>query len=134
MSFKLDGDILTTPQNTTFNVFNQHSKQDILRKKYKTILRKKVNQFLKKADDDVDKYDVLRHLEQQGLTNDRITSSENYKEIVKKALDDDKPIAVGGAKKKRKRRNINAPDTASGKALIYLESNIRPRLSVQKYD
>ena len=33
------------------------------------------------------------------MTNDRITNSENYKDIVKHALDN-KPISLGGAKKK----------------------------------
>ena len=42
---------------------------------------------------------MARYLEKQGITNDRITNSENYKDIVKQALDN-KPISLGGAKKK----------------------------------
>ncbi len=91
-----------------------------------------LNKFLRTADDDVDKHDVARYLEKQGMINDRITSSENYKDIVKKALDN-KPVSLGGAKKKRNRTSRNAPDTTSGKALTYLENHIRPKLSVLKY-
>ena len=70
----------------------------------KNSLQKQVNKFLRTADDDVDKYDVARYLEKQGMTNDRITNSENYKDIVKHALDN-KPISLGGAKKKKENQS-----------------------------
>ena len=92
--------------------------------------------FLKTANDKVDRHDVARYLEQQGILNDdsdRITSSDDYKGIVKTALNN-KPTLLGGAKKKRNRTSKNAPDTTSGKALTYLDKIIRPRISVQKHD
>lgn len=103
MPFSLDSDVLTDPRGKTYNVFNQHSKQDRLKKQYKNALQKQINKFLRTADDDVDKYEVARYLEKQGMTNDRITNSENYKDIVKHALDN-KPISLGGAKKKKRTR------------------------------
>ena len=134
MPFSLVSDVLTDPRGKTYNVFNQHSKQDRLKKQYNNTLQKQINKFLRTADDDVDKYDVARYLEKQGMTNDRITNSENYKDIVKHALDN-KPISLGGAKKKKRTRaSKNAPDSTSGKALTFLENNIRPRLSVQKHE
>jgi len=134
MPFTIFNDVITDPRGKTYNVFNQHSKQDRLKKQYKNLLQKQVNKFLRTADDDVDKHDVARYLEKQGMINDRITSSENYKDIVKKALDN-KPVSLGGAKtkKKRNRTSRNAPDTTSGKALTYLENHIRPKLSVHKH-
>ena len=67
------------------------------------------------------------------MTNDRITSSQGYKQIVKKALED-KPLSLGGGKKKRHRQSKNALDTVSGKALTYLETNIRPIMQIQQWD
>ena len=134
MPFALVNDVLTDPRGKTYNVFNQHSNQDRLKKQYKNSLQKQVNKFLRTADDDVDKYDVARYLDKQGITNDRITNSENYKDIVKQALDN-KPISLGGAKnKKRNRASKNSPDSTSGKASTFLENDIRPKLSVQKHE
>ena len=79
-----------------------------MKKQYKNALQKQINKFLRTADDDVDKYDVARYLEKQGMTNDRITNSENYKDIVKHALDN-KPISLGGAKKKREPEQVKMP-------------------------
>ena len=100
MPFSLVSDVLTDPRGKTYNVFNQHSKRDRLKKQYKHSLQKQINKFLRTADDDVDKYDVARYLEKQGMTNDRITNSGNSKDIVKHALDN-KPISLSGAKKKK---------------------------------
>lgn len=133
MTLKSDGDIFTTPQGRPFNVFNQHSKTDKLKKRFKKLLRNKVNEFLRTANDDVDRHDVVRYLEKQGMINDRVTSSQNYKDIVEKALKD-KPLSLGGGKKKRNKTSKNAPDTTSGKALTYLENIISPKLSVQKHE
>ena len=137
MPFKLDGDVLTATRGKKYNVFNQqHVNKNTLIKRYKKTLTNQINMFLKTADDNVDRHSVARYLEQQGLLNedsDRITSSDDYKGIVKTALDN-KPTLLGGAKKKRNRTSKNAPDTTSGKALTYLENSIRPRLSVQKDD
>ena len=108
MSFALVNDVLTDPRGKTYNVFNQHSNQDRLKTQYKNSWQKQVNKFLRTADDDVDKYDVARYLDKQGITNDRITNSENYKDIVKQALDN-KPISLGGAKKKREPEQVKIP-------------------------
>ena len=103
-------------------------------KQYTNSLQKQVNKFLRAADDDVDEYDVARYLEKQRMTNDRITNGENYKVIVKHALDN-KPISSGAAKKKKRTRaSKNAPESTSGKALTCLENDIRPRLSIQKHE
>ena len=99
MPSKLNGDVLTTPKGKPFNVFNQHSKNNELIKRYKKILINQVSQFLRTADDDADEFDVARYLKQQDMTNDRITSSQGYKQIVKKALED-KPLSLGGGKKR----------------------------------
>ena len=137
MPFKLDGDVLTDTRGKTYNVFNQqHVNKNTLIKRYKKTLTNQINMFLKTANDNVDRHDVARYLEQQGILNDdsdRITSSDDYKGIVKTALDN-KPTLLGGAKKKRNRTSKNAPDTTSGKALTYLDKIIRPRISVQKHD
>ena len=81
---------------------------DWKKKQYKKSLQKQINKFLRTADDDVDKYDVARYLEKQGMTNDRITNSQNYKDIVKHALDN-KPMSLGGAKKKREPEQVKMP-------------------------
>ena len=137
MPFKLDGDVLTATRGKKYNVFNQqHVNKNTLIKRYKKTLTNQINMFLKTADDNVDRHSVARYLEQQGLLNedsDRITSSDDYKGIVKTALDN-KPTLLGGAKKKKNRKSKNAPDTTSGKALTYLDKIIRPRISVQKHD
>ena len=51
---------------------------------------------------------MARYLEKQGMTNDRITNSKNYKDIVKHALDN-KPISLGGAMKKREPEQVKMP-------------------------
>ena len=93
----------------------------------------KVSQFWRTADDDVDEFDVARYLKHQGMTNDRITSSQGYKQIVDNALKD-KPLSLGGGKKQRNRKSRNAPDTVSGKALTYLTTTIRPIMQIQQWD
>ena len=127
MSFILNGDNLKRQNGTSFNVFNQNSKIEKLKASYKKILKTNIGRFLKKATDDmVDKHDVLRYLEKQGLTNDRITSNSNYKSIVDKALNDKKnELVLGGNNKKRRyRKSKNDPSDINGKALAFLLNNI----------
>ena len=106
MPFKLDGDVLTDTRGKKYNVFNQqHVNKNTLIKRYKKTLTNQINMFLKTADDNVDRHSVARYLEQQGLTNTKIESSDDYIKIVKTALDN-KPTSTGGAKKKRNRTSI----------------------------
>ena len=86
MPFGLNGDVLTAPQGKAFNVFNQHSEKDQWKKRFQQLSNNKANPFLRTTNDDVDKYDVSLYLEQHGLTHNRITSSDNYKEIVQTQL------------------------------------------------
>jgi len=102
MQFDLSGDNLKRKNGTTFNVFNQHSKIEKLKAPYKNILKTNIEQFLKKATNSIiNTDDVLQHLKTLGLINDKITSNNDYKLIVNKALDDKKTMSVYWVKMKK---------------------------------
>ena len=128
MQFNLSGDNLKRRNGTTFNVFNQHSKIEKLKVPYKNILKTNIEQFLKKATNSIiNTDDVLQHLKTLGLINDKITSNNDYKLIVNKALEDNNnERLLGGIEKTcRYRRCKNDPNDINGKALKIMLNDIK---------
>ena len=103
MPFDLNGDNLKRKNGTTYNVFNQHSKIEKLKAPYKIILKSNIEKFLKKATNNIiNNADILQHLKEIGLINDKITNNNDYKLIVNKALDDKYNGRLLSEKKTRK--------------------------------
>lgn len=121
MKPKIDGDALVGNRGGKTKLFNK--KRNELTAGYLKTIKTAINKHLKKVDDKTNSHDVVKHLDDAGLTNHRISGYTQFIDLVDKHVNDHSDsIDLSGPsppKQKRTRTKTQYDQAIQDKAMAY---------------